>query len=316
MVTPKDPEFVIYRNETGVFPQNLFNNTTSVPIIKSVSCSVSTQTNKYICGFVEISEMFEEFRLNCFYCSEMFPLDNWQNFQKHLKLKHFQREMAFKKAPHLWNDHDYTPVTSPTKITPRKPTTSLNITTNSKSIILPSFNQAPPPPRLTKPPASFTNKTLNISLADQVINLLNETILNPIFLPSEEDNIIVIKNSASNNIETSSYLTKLMETTENANFNSNLNVSTNVKTTPCPQNKRPIYSLKKGLKNIPCKKTSTQGILKDLSKNKYSRRIAKQALKNINIFENIYKTVKKRFPQDIELTKDPCSSSKLKEVSI
>lgn len=334
VVTPRDPEFAIYRHETGVFPQNLFNNTNDVPIIKSVSCSMATQTNTQLCGTVEISDIFEEYRLNCFYCSEIFPLDQWQNFQKHLKLKHFQQEIAFKRSTYLSNDHDYTPLTTPIITSPQKPTTSLNITPNTviqvpQPIMLPPLIGKPkkyannsciniePPPLMPKPRKSTPNKSLNVTLADKLINLLNETILNPIFLGSEEDNIVVIKNSSSNNIETSTYLTKIMETTEKSRNTCNFNFETKIPTTPCPKNKRPIYTLKRGQRNVPSGRPSTtRGILTALSKNKYSKRIAKQALKNINIFENIYKTVKKRFPKDVELSNDPSTSSKAAEVSV
>ncbi|XP_065369842.1 uncharacterized protein LOC135962041 [Calliphora vicina] len=328
----RDPDFPIH--ETVIFPPNLIDESNTIqpvmqiPMIKSVSCSMWTQTNTRLCGSVEISDLIEEYRLNCFYCSEIFPLEKWSAFVVHLREKHFKKEEAFKMSKYHSQDHDYTPIGSPST-SPMKPEIKFNMVSNpivqippslpvfTEPIILPPLlakpqkcnnkplKLNPPPPLLSKPQQS-NNKPFNISLADKLIKLLNETVLNKNFLHTEEDNIVIIKNSASSNIETSHFLQNFMNceniSPKKAAFSAKLNTPTS--TTSLPKNTRPIYTLNYGQQNIPSRRHSFSRVLKPLVKNKMTRlvhkRVAQQALKNINVFENVYKTVKTRPPKVLD----------------
>lgn len=336
MVTPRDPEFAIYRRETGVFPQDLFNNIDSckpaiqMPVIKSVACSMSSQTNTRLCGLVQISDVKEEYRLNCFYCSEIFPIERWSMFVNHLKSKHFEMEEAFRMSEYLSKDHDYTAIRptnaefsikSPTKInmisnkltnltqpppavqSPEvlpallaKPFQFIKIPTTDTNFKKPEIT---PPPLLPKPKPT-NNKLFNISLADKVIKLLNETLLSPKFVQSDDDNILIIRNSGSDSIETSTFLKSL----------ANLGGDFSTKRKPAPnlssqvpssssKHTRPVYTINKGLQDIPSGRNSLSNLLfppppKTTQIKLVQKRIAQQTLKSINFFETVYKTVKKR----------------------
>ncbi|XP_037811378.1 uncharacterized protein LOC119603422 isoform X2 [Lucilia sericata] len=160
-----------------------------------------------------------------------------------------------------------------------------------------------PPPLYAKPAQPIEKKPFNISLADKLINLLNETVLNPIFMQTEEDNIVIIKNTGSSNIETSSFLKNFMNCDtpkpKKAPETSKINTSA---TAPYTSNRhtRPIYTLNYGQQNVPSRRPSFSGnfLPPTLLKNtKLQKRVAKRTLKEINAFEKVYKTVKTRPPK-------------------
>lgn len=91
-------------------PPQLDEPVVQMPVVKSVSYSGYTQTNIRLCGLVEASDFADEFRFNCFYCSEVFALEKWKHFVHHLKEKHFKEEEAFNTTKYLSKEHDYTPV--------------------------------------------------------------------------------------------------------------------------------------------------------------------------------------------------------------
>lgn len=141
-----------------------------VPIIKSVSCAVSTQTNTRLCGTVQVSELADEFRFNCFYCSEVFPLTKWKKFTTHVKKKH-DFEEAFKISKYISDDHDYTPIDVP-PFTPAEPIVQEpaveTIIVNAKSLI--PFIEDPLEP-LQRPIASvvFTPEEINVKTEPEPI---------------------------------------------------------------------------------------------------------------------------------------------------
>ncbi|TMW52954.1 hypothetical protein DOY81_001987 [Sarcophaga bullata] len=292
VVTPRDPEYIIYRNKTGIFQQNLFSFSKPIlpfptislpqkpliqmPIVKSVSCSMVTQTNTRMCGFVQISDFLDEFRLNCFYCCETFLLQDWSKFVKHLKIKHFEQEESFKMSNCLTQDHDYTPVGSPSRtpiiqgiksntsivepfnIMPTLPVLNLTPAAKTQLISLPIL--APPPPLQPKPTNTnsddHNSKPFSMTLASKLINLLDETVLNPNFRSTDEDNIVVIKKNVVEHLQSnflSKNITNDTEPIAESNIDNGESLSKNSQMSSSKLSSkltRPVYTLDGGQQNI------------------------------------------------------------------
>ncbi|KAI8123766.1 Zinc finger protein 112 [Lucilia cuprina] len=220
VVTPRDPEYIIYRKQTGIFTQQLKDKSNlKLPFIKTISCSMSTQTNTRLCGSVQISEFLDDYRLNCYYCNENFPLEKWSKFVEHLKENHYKEEEAFKNFKYFSKEHDYTPIfatpiktlktqlayanskVSAVEVIPQQ--TSFNQDTWQENSHMRSTDEAvtetpplEPVPIIAKP--LFANppedKSFNINLADKLIKLLDETLLNPNFHNNEKQNLTIANN--------------------------------------------------------------------------------------------------------------------------
>lgn len=167
-----------------------------MPTIKSVSCSMSTQTNTRLCGSVQISELLDEYRLNCFYCSATFPLEKHLKFIKHLKDKHFDKEESFKMLKYPIADHDYT------TIRPKSPD-RINVFSSAPTTLTPKFMES-------------KDRPFNIGMAQTLMKLLDDTLLNPNFRLTEEDNILVIKSNNNNNMDSTNVLKQIINTKSNA----------------------------------------------------------------------------------------------------
>lgn len=336
---------MIYRNKTGIFQQDLFSVSNpliplsipylpqgpllQIPTIKSVSCSVVTQTNTRMCGSVQISEFLDEFHLNCFYCCETYLLHDWRKFVRHLKIRHFHREEAFKISNYPNRDHDYTIARSP-PTSPITQTIKTNTTIDGPTILRPSVpilnltasNITPPIFNPTNTNIDIMiGKPFNVTLASKLINLLNETVLNPNYRRTDEDNIIIIKKKVFENLQ-SDFL----------NENNDESLVENNTSILFPKLTRPVYTLNNGQQNVVSGKNDPRVVIKRkatvgglerasedsdsdssimelprrkllaqpiLNKKKKieAKRIVQQALENIRTFENIYQTVKNRPPK-------------------
>ncbi|XP_065368017.1 uncharacterized protein LOC135960613 [Calliphora vicina] len=358
VVTPRDPEYIIYRKQTGIFAQNVSNKNNNIqpkllheqftPFIKTVSSSKTTQTNTRICGSVQISEFVDEYRLNCFYCCEIFPLEMWSNFVDHLKQKHFEEEEAFKCFKYLSEEHDYTPIGLPStkgndklNVVTNSPTESLVFGLNSTLSLLEQpvlqeksnvnsifdpiitvpplqtvvIDSSPPlPTPMLLQTVETSDKSFSMCLADKLIKLLDETVLNPNFQNTEKQNMTI-----TNNIE---ILNNFIESGSSA-----MTMPTSakkLKRTTSSKNKRPIYSLSGGQQNILSRRNSSSYASKNravkrritakatepmtnadynepitsslphCSNNENTKPIKKRIVQQSskNTFENIYKTMK------------------------
>ncbi|XP_037811387.1 uncharacterized protein LOC119603428 [Lucilia sericata] len=218
VVTPRDPEYIIYRKQTGVFKQQLKDKSNlKLPFIKTIACSMSTQTNTRLCGLVQVSEFVDDFRLNCFYCNENFPLEKWSKFVQHLKENHYEEEEAFKNFKYFSKEHDYTPIFTTSNKKSKTQTSQANnkvsalqtsglsgTSQQEKSYIRSTDMFVTETPPLEPVPIIATplfanspepiDKSFNINLADKLIKLLDETLLNPNFHNNEKQNLTVANN--------------------------------------------------------------------------------------------------------------------------
>ncbi|KAM7342532.1 uncharacterized protein ACRADG_009922 isoform 1-T1 [Cochliomyia hominivorax] len=80
-----------------------------IPLIQPIQFSKCTQTNTRLCGIVEVSDLADDYRLKCFYCCEVFPIEKWKKYLSHLTRNH-ENEEAFRIDKYVSNDHDYTSV--------------------------------------------------------------------------------------------------------------------------------------------------------------------------------------------------------------
>lgn len=244
MVTPRDPEYIIYRKQTGIYAQYKKpctpapESTSQMPLIKTVSYSTNTQTNTRLCGLVQISEFVDKYRLNCFYCMETYNLDKWYDFVQHLKQQHYEQEEAFKNFQYLSQEHDYTPIGIPTskkeiikKKTHDISNQNLNILNEipeilaltQNNITIQTLQEVPDIETVIEdlrpqflPTIATTNEntnntpTFSITLADKLIKLLDETVLNPNFHNNKKQNMNIVNNNLqnlNNFIETKSCVT-------------------------------------------------------------------------------------------------------------
>ena len=323
-----------------------------------------TQTNTRMCGSVQISDFLDEFSLVCFYCCETFLLQDWSKFVKHLKIKHFEQEEAFKMSKYLTQDHDYTPVGSPsdTPITQRIKSNTmivepikimstppvLNLTQAAITPLISLPILLPPPPLQPKPTNTNSDghnaKPFSITLASKLIKLLDETVLNPNFRSTDEDNIVVIKKNVVGNLQSNFLSKNITNDTEpisesHTSNNESLNIKSQMSTSKLSTKlTRPVYTLDRGQQNVVSVRNVPRVVFKRVIKkpvpnvsetesesevqpttshlaqpviNKkkklVAKRIVQQALENIKTFENIYQTVKTRPPKvKLELFPSTC----------
>lgn len=143
--------------------EETFNNqdTEIKPLLKS--CSSYSQTNTRICGSVEISETLAEYQLNCFYCSDVFSIVNWSEFVDHLTQKHYESEKAFQIENCETSDHDY--IIKEDLQSPLLENEKLN--------------------SVKAEPLESNESPLDVELAETVIKVLDETLFNANFKPTE-----------------------------------------------------------------------------------------------------------------------------------
>ena len=314
-----------------------------------------TQTNTRMCGSVQISDFLDEFSLVCFYCCDTFLLQDWSKFVKHLKMKHFEQEEAFKMSKYLSQDHDYTPVGSPSvtpitqrinsnttivepiKIMSTPPVLNLTQAAITPLISLPIL--LPPPPLQPKPTNTNNDghnaKPFSISLASKLIKLLDETVLNPNFRSTDEDNIVVIKKNVIENLQSKFLSKNITNNTEpiakcNTDNGEALNINFQMSSSKLSSKlSRPVYTLDRGEQNVVSVRNVPRVVFKRVIKKRVpttvsesesesevqpttshlaqpvlnpkkklvAKRIVQQALENIETFENIYQTVKTRPPK-------------------
>lgn len=302
-----------------------------MPVIKSVSCSTTTQTNTRLCGLVQISEFVDKYRLNCFYCMATYNLDKWYDFVQHLKVQHYQEEEAFKNFQYLSEEHDYTPIGIPTtskgKEKPEccvktnsttetslfqnlcnKPLSASKLLSEIPQILALTQNNItiktlqevpanetivtdidPPPLAQTSTNDNNNNQTFSITLADKLIKLLDETVLNPNFQNNKTQNMNIVSNKLEN----------LNNFIENKTSSTDLTKLPVQKSKP-KDNQSTVYSLMGGPKYIAKRRNSVMSI------NKKRKVIIKKletkvkdfveepttSAKNVKSYESVYKTMK------------------------